>query len=233
MIDSDSQDSVPSKKRVNKGGPKSIIQLFPSIIDKTSEFLKQHGLAAQCRRRNDTGFSSGVIINQIRQHLLENVQGLREHISKFSFRGLFKAYNKSQNAAARYNGHIVARVGTKFNSYRESHIDAHHLFARKKFCREFISMFPCSVSILSTDDMAKIKVGPPAVSQYHQVRKMFMKDDNMNLPDYGFPIPRYLLNTLGYMWLQITLKIKLLSATFSHQHHSTLQMKMINSNMDQ
>ena len=92
-------------------------------------------------------------------------------------------------------------------------------------------MFPCSVSILSTDDMAKIKVGPPAVSQYHQVRKMFMKDDNMNLPDYGFPIPRYLLNTLGYMWLQITLKIKLLSATFSHQHHSTLQMKMINSNM--
>ena len=141
MRDSGSQDSVPSKKRVNKRGPKSIVQLFPSIIDITSEFWKQHGLAAQCRRRNDTGFSSGVIINQIRQHLLENVQGLREHISNFSFRGLFKAYNKSHNAAARYNGHIVARVGTKFNSYRESHIDAHHLFGCKKFRREFVSIF--------------------------------------------------------------------------------------------
>ena len=71
MIESSSQDSVPNKKRVNKGGQKPIVQLFPIIIDITSEFLKQHGLAAQCRRRNDTGFSSGVTINQIRQHLLE------------------------------------------------------------------------------------------------------------------------------------------------------------------
>ena len=71
MIESSSQDSVPSKKKVNKGGQKSIVQLFPSIIDIASEFLKQHGLAAQCKRRNDTGFSSAVTINQIRQHLLE------------------------------------------------------------------------------------------------------------------------------------------------------------------
>ena len=63
-------------------------------------------------------------------------------------------------------------------------------------------MFPRLASILSTDDMAKIKVGPPAVSRYHQVCGMFMKDDNMNLPDYDFPIPGYLLNTSGYMWLQ-------------------------------
>ena len=50
MIESSSQDRVPSKKRVNKGGQKSIVQLFPRIIDIISEFLKQHGLAAQCRR---------------------------------------------------------------------------------------------------------------------------------------------------------------------------------------
>ena len=31
---------------------------------------------------------------------------------------------------------------------------------------------------------------------------MFMKDDKMNLPDHNFPIPGYLLNTSGYMWLQ-------------------------------
>ena len=62
-------------------------------------------------------------------------------------------------------------------------------------------MFSRSAFILSTDDMAKIKFGLPIVSRYHQVRKMFMKDDNMNLPDYDFPIPGYLLNTSGYMWV--------------------------------
>ena len=35
MIESSSQDRVPSKKRVNKGGQKSIVQLFPNIIDIT------------------------------------------------------------------------------------------------------------------------------------------------------------------------------------------------------
>ena len=165
MIESSSQDSVPSKKRVNKGGQKSIAQLFPSIIDITSEFLKQHGLAAQCGRRNDTGFSSDVTINQIRQHLLKDVQELREHnISKSTVRRLFEAPNKSHNAAARYKGHIHDRVGRKCNSYRESHIDAHYLFARNKLRREFVSMFLRSASILSTDDMAKIQVGPTALS---------------------------------------------------------------------
>ena len=105
--------------------------------------MRQHGLAAQCRRQNDTGFSSGITINQIRQHLLENVQGLCEHnISKSTVRRVFEAPNKSHNAAWRYKGHIDARVETKCNSYRELHIDAHHLFACNKFHREFVSVFP-------------------------------------------------------------------------------------------
>ena len=29
-----------------------------------------------------------------------------------------------------------------------------------------------------------------------------MKDDNMNLPHHDFPIPGYLFNASGYMWLQ-------------------------------
>ena len=127
--------------------------------------MTQHGLAAQCRRRNDTGFSSGVLINQIRQYLLEDVQELSEHnISKSTVRRLFEAPNKSHNAAARYKGHIDDRVGTQCSFYRESHIDAHYLFARNKFRREFVSMFLGSASILSTDDMAKIQFGLTALS---------------------------------------------------------------------
>ena len=119
--------------------------------------MKQHGLAAQCRRRNDTGFSSGVTINQIRQDLLE----------------MFKDYMSiSQNLLSEdFSRHLTnpkmqlrGRVGTKCNSHRELHIDAHYLFAHNKFHREFVPMFPRSASISSTDDMAKIKVGPPEVS---------------------------------------------------------------------
>ena len=196
-------ENVRTKELVNKGGQRSIVELFPNIIDITSEFLKQQGLAAQCRRRNDTGYSSGVTVSQIRKHLLEFVPGLREHnISHSTVRRFFEAPHTCYNASARYKGYIGARVGAKCNSYREPNKDAHYLFARNKFRREFVSLFPRSSAILSTDDMAKIKVGPPAVSRYHQMRKIFLKGDEPNLPDHDFPIPGYLLNTSGYMWLQ-------------------------------
>ena len=78
-INYEPKENVRTKELVNKGGQRSIVELFPNIIDITSEFLKQHGLAAQCRRRNDTGYSSGVTVSQIRKHLLEFVPGLREH----------------------------------------------------------------------------------------------------------------------------------------------------------
>ena len=88
-------------------------------------------------------------------------------------------------------------------------------------------MFPCSAFSLSTDDMVKIKVVLPAVSRYHKFCQMFMKDDNMNLPDRDFPIPFPIVwDICGF---KITLRIKLLSTTFSHHHHSTLQMAMISS----
>ena len=65
-----------------------------------------------------------------------------------------------------------------------------------------VTLMQLHSAILSSDDMAKIKVGPLAVSRYHQMRKIFLKGDQPNLPDHDFPIPGYLLNTSGYMWLQ-------------------------------
>ena len=63
-------------------------------------------------------------------------------------------------------------------------------------------MFNKSVCILSTDDMAKVKVGPPAVSRYHQIRRYFLGADTPNMPDHNFPIPGYLVNVSGYMMLE-------------------------------
>ena len=97
---------------------------------------------------------------------------------------------------------VSARVGTKFNSYREPHNDAHYLFARYKMRRELDSLFQDDILIVSVDDMAKIKVGAPAVSRYYQVKRIFSRDDNPNLPDHDFPVPGYHLTVSGYMFLE-------------------------------
>ena len=52
------------------------------------------------------------------------------------------------------------------------------------------------------DDMAKLKVGAPAVSRYHQIRRMFSSSDMPNLSDHDFPVPKYLLSVSGYMFLE-------------------------------
>jgi hypothetical protein len=52
------------------------------------------------------------------------------------------------------------------------------------------------------DDMAKIKVGAPAVSRYHQICRIFSSSDMPNLSDHDFPVPNYLLSVSGYMFLK-------------------------------
>ena len=50
--------------------------------------------------------------------------------------------------------------------------------------------------------MTKLKVGFLAVSRYHQQRKYFLNNDSPVLEDHDFPIPRYLFNVSGYMFLE-------------------------------
>ena len=53
------------------------------------------------------------------------------------------------------------------------------------------------------DDMAKIKVGAPAVSRYHQICRLFPTNDSPNFEDHDFPVPNYLLSVSGYMFLKM------------------------------
>ena len=92
----------------------------PQILDVVAEFIKQHGFSAQNRRRTETGYSTGVTVKQIQQHLYTNYPELKEHqISLSTIRRMFQAPNKHLKAASRYKALINARVGTKQNSYRE------------------------------------------------------------------------------------------------------------------
>ncbi len=200
--DNDSTLSEQNQSRTGKGGQPSIVSKFPQIIDEITEFIKQNGFSAQNRRRTETAFSSGVTAKQIQGHLYNKYPDLKGHkISLATIRRLFNAPNKSYNAAERYKGLIDVRVGTKQNSYREHHIDAHYLFARNKMRRELGTLFSDSINTISVDDMAKLKVGAPAVSRYHQVKRYFAEGDSPNLPDHDFPVPGYLLNVSGHMKL--------------------------------
>ena len=181
----------------------ALVTKFPGIVEEVAEFVKQHGFAALCRRRDDTSYSSGVTINEIMEHLYVKFLELKYHtISLSTIRRMFEAPNKGRTTKERYKGYVSDRVGTKFNSYREPHNDAHYLFARNKMRRELASLFQDDILIVSVDVMAKIKVGAPAVSRYHQVKRIFSCDNNPNLPDHDFPVPGYHLTVSGYMFLE-------------------------------
>lgn len=105
---------------------------------------------------------------------------------------------RGTTAATRYKTLVSARVPAKCNQYRENHEDQHYLFARVAYRREFTMKFREEASC---DDMNKVKVGPLAVSRYHQIYRYFHQDDQPNYPDHDFPLPRYLLIPSGYMEL--------------------------------
>ena len=197
--DSDANQGVGNKHR----GQSSVASKFPTLVDGAADFVKQHNFAAQIRRRTNTGSSAGVSIAEIRQHLLDKVPGLKQHgISLSTVRRLFQAPNRGNIASQKYKALIDVRIGVKKNNYREYHQDSHYLFARNKQRSEFCTLLGSNTCILSMDEMAKIKVRAPAVSRYHQVRRLFASTDMPNLSDYDFPVPNYLLSVSGYMYLK-------------------------------
>ena len=102
-LTSDSVDIAPKeaceqntrKSESNLGGQQSIVSKFPGIVDSAAEYIKQNGFAAQCRRRTETGYSAGVSISQIREHLYQKIPELKLHkVSLTTIRRLFEAPNK-------------------------------------------------------------------------------------------------------------------------------------------
>ena len=71
--ESDSNSSITDLRgnvHYHQRGQPSIVSTFPDIVDIAAEFVKQHGFSAQFRRRTETGYSCGVTIPEIRDHLL-------------------------------------------------------------------------------------------------------------------------------------------------------------------
>ena len=76
----ESVQSQIDEQKINAGkpGPVPLYLQFPTIVDVATEFLALNGMAAEKRRRNDIAFCSGTTLEQMREHLLQNVPGLAE-----------------------------------------------------------------------------------------------------------------------------------------------------------
>lgn len=64
-----------------KTGPIPMQQKYPQLLTVMIDFIKLHGFAAHARRRTGTASSCGVRLEDIRQHVLNHVEGL-ESISR-------------------------------------------------------------------------------------------------------------------------------------------------------
>ena len=112
--------AILKQKRQRKGaGQPSLVSKFPETVPEATKFLKQHNFAAEFRRRNDTSYSPGVTMSQIREHLIKTIPGLKGHgLSLPTTRRLFQAPDSCFTSSSHYKGFIKARVGVKDNSYR-------------------------------------------------------------------------------------------------------------------
>ena len=60
----------------SKPGPMPLQGRYPQLLTTMLDFVKLHGFAAHIRRRAGTSTSVSVTLSQIRQHVLDNVDGL-------------------------------------------------------------------------------------------------------------------------------------------------------------
>lgn len=183
-----------------KTGPTPIQQKFPQLLEVIMNFVRLHGFAAHIRRRTGTATSCGVRLEDIRQHVLENVDGL-DSISKTKIFYLMKPARSNSHEAARHKNALDIRVGTKSCDVSRDNPNAHEYFATVANIRQMCAMYPDECAVFSCDSKAKVHTGGQAVSRYHQLKTFFPSDDVPHFADHDFPIPGYLIEPDGYLQL--------------------------------
>ena len=176
--------------------------MYPTLVEEMARFLHMHSFNAQARRRSDAASSMGVTLEQIRQHLLDCVPGLKTHgISRSTVHRLMLPPRRKTQAAKQYKGLVQARVPCKKNTAtRAEHPDLHFTRAQVGYVNEMFQYF--GGVQLSCDDKNKISVGTPAVSRYHAISKFFSTADAPNYEDHDFPYPKAKIIPSGYMVLR-------------------------------
>ena len=204
------QSSSPPSNRVTaitagKRGRKCKHEKFPLLVQTVLDYLREHSFSAQERRRNNVATSSGVSLKNIRDHVLEKVEGLKKDgISRQTVAHLMLAPRRKTRNAKLYKGLIKARVPAKNNSGRKYHDDAHFCNSEVSYMMELGQKFQDEVHTYSCDDKNKLNVGDTvlAVGRYVKIQSFFMEDDAPLYMDHDHVSGASKLNPCGYMKLQ-------------------------------
>ena len=182
-------------------GPIPLQKKFPQLLTVMLDYIKLHGFAAHVRRRSGTSSTCGVRLEDIRQHVLKNVEGLTK-ISKSKIHYLLKPANESTRDAARHKDCLDVRVGVKSCDISKDNVNAHEYFATVSVVYQMCAEYPDEAVIFSCDSKAKVHIGGQAVSRYHQIRTFFPSDDVPHYHDHDFPVPGYLIEPDGFLMLK-------------------------------
>ena len=186
-----------------KPGRKPLYEKYHRLVEMVTNFIKQHSFSAHSRRRETSGTGSGVSLQAIRDHVVQELPELKD-MSRSGIHYLMVPPSKGTHAASNYKGLVNVRIPkTGRNDYRENHENQHFLFARDAHREEFCSKFKSECTFFHVMTWLKSACGRPvtAVSRYHQERRFFMNDNAPNLADHDTPNPGYLLNCPGYQKL--------------------------------
>lgn len=79
-------------KSMSKPRPKRIKEdVFPTIPEVATEFIKRNGFQAQDKRQNDDFISCGVTVKEVKEHLMKVIPGLADNgISDNAVRFVFR-----------------------------------------------------------------------------------------------------------------------------------------------
>ena len=199
-FDGKNPEQVASKP---KRGRPSYHDQFPRLVQVATDFLEERGLAAHNRRRETTTQAIGCSANDIRLHLVDQIEDLPLKFSASTVRRLMQPPNKARTAAKLYKHVIDARVGKKENSLTKEHPNSHYLKCRVKYAMELAALHSDEIEIFSADAKDKLKLGGPVVSRHVKVKAYSLIRDDQQIPDHDFPVGSgYKFIPDGYMNLK-------------------------------
>ena len=130
-------EELPNKEGIfyyTKTGPTPLEERYPQLLTVIMDFIQLHGFAAHVRRRSTTATSCGVRIEDIRKHVMQNVEGLSS-VSKSKIYNVLKSARSNTAEAYRHKNSLDVRVGVKACDISKDNKNAHEYFATVSFIR--------------------------------------------------------------------------------------------------
>jgi hypothetical protein len=203
IVDQEGPDGVDAARTATPAvGRPRISDSFPDIISTLMEYVQNSGEVHAQGRRRDAVLRCGRTVEACRKHLLKNIPGLKT-ISWQTVRRLTIPPKINTTSARRHHNEapLILNQRPAANDKRADNPNSHYCNAEVKITSEAFAFFSGEATLMSCDDLAKIKVGIPAVSQYHRLSGIVAPADIPVVPDHAFPAGnRYLLTPAGYVW---------------------------------